>query len=439
MNMKKETNTKKVSKALWQGITGILLFIGVFVLPVTGFSEEVAGDAATPKKVVMPEEQVFLDPSQAEVAKKQLKDDAAGKSGPRTKNVEVVTGNRVIADVKVVEQDNKANAPATDTVSETKKAEESNKATVLPEKVEAEKPVPAMKQEGKETKPETPKPQETVKEKTVTPKAVEKNVTQPDAKTGVTAAENKNETGTPEVQSVLQQKPVRLNRFGVAKEFTTHNTTVGAVLQEMAINLEGRTVYPPLETTITDGMVIHVLARKSFLSQEEVEVPFGAQVINDPELAFGTKKVEKEGVKGKDLVTYENITRPGREQKIELDRRRVAEPVNEVVRQGVAQSILTPDGYVKYKKVLYGEATAYTWGGGATGHTSVGLWPKRGIVAVDPRVIPYYTKLYIPGYGMAIAGDTGSAIVGTRIDLFMDSLYECFQWGRRDVEIYILE
>ena len=89
--------------------------------------------------------------------------------------------------------------------------------------------------------------------------------------------------------------------------------------------------------------------------------------------------------------------------------------------------------------MIYGEATAYTWGGGASGHTSVGLWPKRGIVAVDPRVIPYYTKLYIPGYGMAIAGDTGGAIVGTRIDLFMDSLYECYQWGRRDVEIYILE
>ena len=237
----------------------------------------------------------------------------------------------------------------------------------------------------------------------------------------------------------MQHKPVRLSRFGVAKEFTTHNTTVGAVLQEMAVNLDGRTVYPPLETKITDGLVIHVLARKSFLSKEEVEVPFGTKVIEDPELEFGTKKVEKEGVKGKDLVIYENITRPGREQKIELDRRRIAEPVNEIVRKGVAQSVLTPNGYVKYKKVIYGEATAYTWGGGASGTTSIGLWPKRGIVAVDPRQIPYYTKLYIPGYGMAIAGDTGGAIVGNRIDLFMDSLYECYQWGRRDVEIYILE
>ena len=428
--MKKKTNEKIVPNLL-KGLTGILFAVSTFILPGLLYAEEPGH--------VMPQEQVFLDPSQVEAAKKQLEDDAAGKSGPRTKNVEVVTGDRVIADVKVVEQDNKTKAPATDTVSETKKAEESNKATALPAKVETEKPVPAVKQEGKETKTETVQPQKPVQEKTEISKTAETKVTQPDTKPGVTAAENKNETATSQAQPVLQHKPVRLSRFGVAKEFTTHNTTVGAVLQEMAVNLDGRTVYPPLETKITDGLVIHVLARKSFLSKEEVEVPFGTKVIEDPELEFGTKKVEKEGVKGKDLVIYENITRPGREQKIELDRRRIAEPVNEIVRKGVAQSVLTPNGYVKYKKVIYGEATAYTWGGGASGTTSIGLWPKRGIVAVDPRQIPYYTKLYIPGYGMAIAGDTGGAIVGTRIDLFMDSLYECYQWGRRDVEIYILE
>ena len=410
--MKKKTNEKIVPNLL-KGLTGILFAVSTFILPGLLYAEEPGH--------VMPQEQVFLDPSQVEAAKKQLEDDAAGKSGPRTKNVEVVSGDRVIADVKVVEQDNKTKAPATDTVSETKKAEESNKA-------ETEKPVPAVKQEGKDTKTETVQPQKPVQEKTEISKTAETKVTQPDTKPGVTAAENKNETATSQAQPVLQHKPVRLSRFGVAK-----------VLQEMAINLDGRTVYPPLETKITDGLVIHVLARKSFLSKEEVEVPFGTKVIEDPELEFGTKKVEKEGVKGKDLVIYENITRPGREQKIELDRRRIAEPVNEIVRKGVAQSVLTPNGYVKYKKVIYGEATAYTWGGGASGTTSIGLWPKRGIVAVDPRQIPYYTKLYIPGYGMAIAGDTGGAIVGNRIDLFMDSLYECYQWGRRDVEIYILE
>ena len=358
--------------------------------------------AASREKYVMPEEQVYLDPSQVEAAKKQKEADALANSQPQAKNVEVVTGDRVIADVKVVEQDKKEAAP------------------------EAEKG--AAKQEA-------------VKEKTDTPKAGEGNVTRSEAKTGGAAAENKNENKAATVQPepVPPKKPFRLSRFGQIKEFTTHHATVGEVLREIITDLEGRAVYPPPETKITDNMVIHVLARRSFLSREEVEVPFATQIINDPELAYGTRKVEKEGVKGKDLVVYENITFPGLERKFELDRRRVAEPVNEVVRQGVAQSVLTPEGYVRYRKKIYGEATAYTWGGGATGHTSIGLWPKRGIVAVDPRVIPYYTKLYIPGYGMAIAGDTGGAIVGARIDLFMDSLHECFQWGRRGVEIYILE
>ena len=379
-------------------------------------------ETPAPQKYVMPQQQVYLDPSQTEAAKQQLAADAFYNDRPQAKNVEIVTGDRVIADVKVIEKD------------ETEK-----NVTAPPVENPAEKPVTPAVKDVKEEQPVTVQPKETEKDKTETPETVKENI--PEKPAGVTATENTtgNKTEVSQPQEASRQKPVRLHHFGLAKEFTTHQATVAGVLEDAKINMDGRTVYPPPETEITDGMVIHVLARKSFLSREEVEVPFGTQFIDDPELAFGDKKVEKEGVKGKDLVIFENITRAGHEQKIELDRKRVTEPVNAVVRQGVAQSILTPNGYVKYKKVLYGEATAYTWGGGASGHTSVGLYPKRGIVAVDPRIIPYYTKMYIPGYGMAIAGDTGGAIVGTRIDLFMDSLHECYQWGRRDVEIYILE
>ena len=102
--MKKKTNEKIVPNLL-KGLTGILFAVSTFILPGLLYAEEPGH--------VMPQEQVFLDPSQVEAAKKQLEDDAAGKSGPRTKNVEVVSGDRVIADVKVVEQDNKTKAPAT--------------------------------------------------------------------------------------------------------------------------------------------------------------------------------------------------------------------------------------------------------------------------------------------------------------------------------------
>ncbi len=385
-------------------------------------------ETPAPQKYVMPQQQVYLDPSQTEAAKQQLAADAFYNDRPQAKNVEIVTGDRVIADVKVIEKD------------ETQK-----NVTAPPVESPAEKPATTTAKEAKEEQLAAVQPEETEKDKTETPETAKENAAKPEKAAGVTATGNTagnttdNKTAVSQPQEVSRQTPVRLHHFGLAKEFTTHQATVAGVLEDAKINMEGRTVYPPPETEITDGMVIHVLARKSFLSREEVEVPFGTQFIDDPELAFGDKKVEKEGVKGKDLVIFENITRAGHEQKIELDRKRVAEPVNALVRQGVAQSILTPNGYMKYKRVIYGEATAYTWGGGASGNTSIGLHPKRGIVAVDPRVIPYYTKLYIPGYGMAIAGDTGGAIVGTRIDLFMDSLHECYQWGRRDVEIYILE
>ena len=80
------------------------------------------------------------------------------------------------------------------------------------------------------------------------------------------------------------------------------------------------------------------------------------------------------------------------------------------------------------------EATAYTW----TGYrTATGTWPSRGTVAVDPRVIPLGTELHIEGYGPAVAADTGGAIQGQKIDLYMDSEHECLQWGRRKVEVQI--
>ena len=85
-------------------------------------------------------------------------------------------------------------------------------------------------------------------------------------------------------------------------------------------------------------------------------------------------------------------------------------------------------------------ATAYTAGSaGGSGMTAIGRRAGFGIVAVDPRVIPLGTHLYIPGYGIAIAGDTGGAIVGNRIDLGFDSLRDAMLFGRRDVRVYRLK
>ncbi|MEA2016545.1 MAG: 3D domain-containing protein [Actinomycetota bacterium] len=73
------------------------------------------------------------------------------------------------------------------------------------------------------------------------------------------------------------------------------------------------------------------------------------------------------------------------------------------------------------------------------GITAIGLRARKGVVAVDPRVIPLGTKLYIPGYGEALAGDTGGWIKGNRIDLCFETQEECFRWGRRSIKIYLVE
>lgn len=90
--------------------------------------------------------------------------------------------------------------------------------------------------------------------------------------------------------------------------------------------------------------------------------------------------------------------------------------------------------------VLSGESyifnsTAYSYSAG--NKTATGVYPKRGIVAVDPKVIPLGTKLYIEGYGYAVAADTGGVIKGKIIDVFLPTEKECYKWGRKKVKVTI--
>lgn len=92
-----------------------------------------------------------------------------------------------------------------------------------------------------------------------------------------------------------------------------------------------------------------------------------------------------------------------------------------------------------YKKAITMEATAYTaYDPGNGSYTARGNLLRRGLVSVDPDVIPLGTELYIEGYGYAVADDTGGAIQGHRIDLAMDSRNEALQFGRQDVKVYVL-
>jgi 3D (Asp-Asp-Asp) domain-containing protein len=85
------------------------------------------------------------------------------------------------------------------------------------------------------------------------------------------------------------------------------------------------------------------------------------------------------------------------------------------------------------------EASAYLpTDGSSQGLTATGISARRGIVAVDPDVIPLGTHVYVPGYGMGLAADTGGAIVGDKIDLCMEDASEAWRFGRRMVKVYVL-
>lgn len=99
---------------------------------------------------------------------------------------------------------------------------------------------------------------------------------------------------------------------------------------------------------------------------------------------------------------------------------------------------------IKYSSKTTLRATAYTHTGNKT---STGVYPQPGHVAVDPREIPYGTKMYIVSadgkyvYGYAIAADTGGFIYGNRtdMDLFLDSEEQCVKFGRRDIVVYFVD
>ena len=114
--------------------------------------------------------------------------------------------------------------------------------------------------------------------------------------------------------------------------------------------------------------------------------------------------------------------------------------VPEVEEKPPENVVETSRGYVRYSQVMSMEATAYLpTDGGVSGLTATGIPARHGIVAVDPNVIPLGTRVYIPGYGEALAADTGGAIYGYKIDLCMESYYQAIEFGRRTITVFVLE
>jgi len=101
--------------------------------------------------------------------------------------------------------------------------------------------------------------------------------------------------------------------------------------------------------------------------------------------------------------------------------------------------VSTPKGNLEFKSKVKMFATSYDQNcSGCNETTATGMKTGFGVVAVDPNVIPLGSKVFVPGYGVAVAGDTGGSIKGNRIDLGFDNVKNGW-WSARFVDVYVLK
>lgn len=182
-------------------------------------------------------------------------------------------------------------------------------------------------------------------------------------------------------------------------------------------------------------------------------VPYLSTVRRSDDVPAGSRVIERAGVNGEKTYVYHDYYENGEVVRSELiSETLTVQPVNEIAVVGNGSVSVSPVALaldangvpLKYKKVLTGTACAYTAQPGA--RTSTGTVPAIGTIAVNPKVIPYGSKLYVVSqngyvYGYGIASDTGGSLLKNKIlvDLYMDTKSDCYAFGRRTVNVYILE
>lgn len=192
-------------------------------------------------------------------------------------------------------------------------------------------------------------------------------------------------------------------------------------------------VSPKFDSAVGAGAVITV-NRIAFQQASTREVQdLNLVYKEDDSMPAGTAKVLQEGACGVDEVLYEYVFKDGVQlSRSEISRTTLQEPLDKIVACG--KKVALPAGG-NYSKAMTVTATAYTHTGN---RTATGTVARVGVIAVDPRVIPLGTKVYVEGYGYATAEDTGGAIKGNKIDIFLNSESQCRNWGRKSVKLYIL-
>lgn len=241
---------------------------------------------------------------------------------------------------------------------------------------------------------------------------------------------------------VRRAVPVTLAVDGRAVKVSSAAATVGDLLHRRGVVLgEQDKVFPSISTPLWSGAKVRVVRIVHHLVAERTEIPFRVVSTKDPITPRGIIRVKQPGRKGVRERLY-RLTLADRVlvKRILIGERLVRTPLDRIISVGT-RILIVSRGQFAGKELLEMVATAYApWCcRGVDDVTALGLRAGYGVVAVDPAVIPLGSRLYVEGYGYAIAGDTGGLIKGLRIDLGFDTRHEAVRFGRRTVRVYIIE
>lgn len=226
--------------------------------------------------------------------------------------------------------------------------------------------------------------------------------------------------------------PVVIFADGRNLKTRTQGRTVGEILALENIPLVGQDfTRPALDHEVLPNDIIELVRVHEALEIEAEYIPFETEWVADDTMELDQQEIRQAGqigvIKSRTRVRYENEQEVTREFEDEWLDQTASTRVIAYGTQVVIRTIDTSDGPIEYWRKIPMLATAYSAAtSGKTldhptyGITRTGLEAGYGIVAVDPKVVALRSNVYVPGYGLAVAGDTGGLILGKHIDLGFD-------------------